>query len=143
MLLNAHKDIGLAVNTGKTNYMETGRHRGIIANEHVRICSIFYEKVETFTYLDSLVTNQSYIQDDIKYRLKAGNSCYYSVQPFLSSRLHSTNLKIKIYKTIILLDMLYGPETWSLTLREEYTLRISEDRILGRIFGPKRNENWE
>jgi hypothetical protein len=49
VLLNAHKDIGLAVNTGKTNYMETG----IIENEHVRICSISYEKVETFTYLDS------------------------------------------------------------------------------------------
>ena len=49
------------------------------------------------------------------------------------------NLKIKIYRTIILPLVLYGCETWSLTLREERRLRVSENRVL-RIFGPKRNE---
>ena len=53
------------------------------------------------------------------------------------------NLKIKIYKTIILTVVLYGCETWSLTLREESRLRVFENRILRRIFGPKRDENWE
>ena len=52
-------------------------------------------------YLDSLLTNQNSVQEEIKCRLKAGNS-YYSVQTLLSSRLLSKNLKIKIYKTIIL-----------------------------------------
>ena len=51
-------------------------------------------KVETFKYLGSLLTNQSYIKEEIKCRLKAGNSCYYSVQTLLSSRLLSKNLKI-------------------------------------------------
>ena len=55
----------------------------------------------------------------------------------------SKNLKIKIYKTIILPVMLNGCETWSLTLREEHRLRIFENRILRRVYGPKRDENGE
>ena len=67
--------------------------------------------METFKYLGSLLTNQNYIQEEIKCRLKAGNLCYYSVQTLLPSRLLSKNLKIKIYETIILPVVLYGCET--------------------------------
>jgi hypothetical protein len=56
----------------------------------------------------------------------------------LPSRLISKNLKIKIYKTVILPVVLYGCETWSLTFREEHRLRVFENRVLRRIFGPKR-----
>jgi hypothetical protein len=52
----------------------------------------------------------------------------------------SKNLKIRIYKTIILPVALYRCETWSLTLREEHRLRVFENRVLRRIFGPKRDE---
>jgi hypothetical protein len=52
----------------------------------------------------------------------------------------SRNLKVKTYKTIILPVVLYGCETWSLTLREEHRLRVSENRVLRRIFGTKRDE---
>ena len=69
--------------------------------------------MRTFKYLGSLLTNQNSIHDEIKCRLKAGNSCYYSVQTLLSSRLLSKNLKIKIYKTIIMPVVLHGCETWS------------------------------
>ena len=55
----------------------------------------------------------------------------------------SKNLKIKIYKTIVLPVVLYGCGTWSLTLREECRLRVFENRILRQIFGPKRDENGE
>jgi hypothetical protein len=58
----------------------------------------------------------------------------------LSSRLLSRNVKVKIYKTIILSVVLYGCETWSLTLREEHRLRVFENRVLRRTFGPKRDE---
>jgi hypothetical protein len=58
----------------------------------------------------------------------------------LSSRLLSRNVKVKIYKTIILPVVLYGCETWSLMLREEHKLRVFENRVLRRIFGPKRDE---
>jgi hypothetical protein len=57
------------------------------------------------------------------------------------SCLISKNLKIKIYKTVILPVVLYGCETWSLTLREEHRLRVFENRVLRRIFGPKREED--
>jgi hypothetical protein len=59
----------------------------------------------------------------------------------LSYRLISKNLKIKIYKTVILPIVLYGCETWSLTLREEHRLRVFENRVLRKIFGPKREED--
>ena len=107
-LLNARKDIGLAVNTRKTKYMEIGRNRSMIENAHIKIGSNSYEKGRTFKYLGSLLANQNYIQEEIKCRLKARISCYYSVQTLLSSRLLSKNLKIKIYKTIILPVVLYG-----------------------------------
>jgi hypothetical protein len=64
---------------------------------------------------------------------------YHSVQNLLPSRLLSKNLKIRIYKTIILPVVLYVCETWSLTLREEYRLRMFENSVLRRIFGTKRD----
>ena len=59
---------------------------------------------------------------------------------FQSSSLLSKKLKIKIYRTIMLSVVLFGCETWSLTLREELRLRVSENRVLRRIFGPKRDD---
>jgi hypothetical protein len=58
----------------------------------------------------------------------------------LSPRLLSKNIKVRIYKTIILPVVLYGCETWSLILREEGRLRAFENRVLRRMFGPKRDE---
>ena len=95
--------------------------------------------MEEFKYLGTNLTNQNSIQEEIKSRLKAGNACYHSVQNILSSRLLSKHLKIKIYTTIIL-PVMYGCETWSLTLREEHRLRVLENRVLRRIFGPTRDE---
>jgi hypothetical protein len=63
-----------------------------------------------------------FIQDKIKRRLNSGNACYHSVQELPSSRLLPKNLKIRIYKTIILPVVLYGCETWSLTLMEGHRL---------------------
>jgi hypothetical protein len=70
------------------------------------------------------------------------DACYHSVQNLLSSRLTSKKkLKIKLYKTVILQVVLYRCETWSLTLREEHRLRVFENRVLRKIFGPKREED--
>ena len=65
------------------------------------------------------------------------------MQNRLSSSLLSKHLKIMIYRTIILPVALYGCETWSLTLREEGGLRMFENRVLRRIFGPKWDEVTE
>jgi len=90
--------------------------------------------------LGTTLTNKNSVQEEIKSRLKLGNACYYSVQNLISSSLLSKKLKIKIYRTIILPVVLYGCETWSLILREERMLRMFENRVLRRAFGPKRDE---
>jgi hypothetical protein len=87
--------------------------------------------------------NQTYFQEEIKCRLKAWNLCYYSIQTLFSSRLLPKNLKLRIYKTIMLPVGLYGCEALSLTLREERRLRLFENWILKWIFWPNRNTNGE
>jgi hypothetical protein len=96
--------------------------------------------VEQFQYLGTTLTNQNSIDEEIKSRLKTGNACYHSVQNLLSSSLLSRSVKIKIHRTTILQVVLYGCETWSFTLREECRLRVFKNRVLKRIFGPKRDE---
>jgi hypothetical protein len=108
--------------------------------QSVKIGNRFFESVTKFKYLGTTLTDRNCIHEEIKIRLNSGNACYHSVQSLLSSRLLSRNVKVKIYKTIILPVVLYGCETWSLTLREEHRLRLFENRVLRRIFGPKRDE---
>jgi hypothetical protein len=80
------------------------------------------------------------MQEEIKSRLNSGNACYLSVQSRLSFRLLSRNVKVKIYKTMILPVVSYVCETWSLTFKEDHRLRMFENWVLRRIFGPKRDE---
>jgi hypothetical protein len=95
--------------------------------------------VEKFKYLGTTLPNQNSTQEEIKIKLKSGNACCYSVQNLLFSSLLSKNLKIATYRTVILSFVLYGCETWSLTLRKEGRLRVCENRVL-RIFGSKRDK---
>jgi hypothetical protein len=98
------------------------------------------ETVEQFKYLGTTLMNQNSVHEEIKSRLKSENACYHLVQNLLSPSLLFKTVKIKIYRTIILPVFLCGCESWSLTLREECRLRVFENRVLRRIFGPKRNE---
>jgi hypothetical protein len=109
-------------------------------NLNIKIENKSFERVEQFKYLGTTLTNRNFIQKEIESRLNSGNICYHSVQDLLSSSLLSKNTKIKIHRIIILLVVLYGCETWTLTLREEHRLRVFENRVLRRIFGPKRDE---
>jgi hypothetical protein len=72
---------------------------------------------------------QNSLQEEIKSRLKLGNACYHSVWNILCYSLLSKNIKFKIYSNIILRVVLYGCETWSLTLREERRLRVFENGV--------------
>jgi hypothetical protein len=72
------------------------------------------------------------IQEEIKSSLNSDNACYHPVQKLLCSRLLFKNVIIRIYKVIILDVVVYGCKTWFLTLREEHTLRVFEDRVLRR-----------
>ena len=135
----ATKEIGLGVNADKTKYVVMSREQTAGLSHTMKVDNSSIERVEEFKYLGTTLTNQNSIQEEIKSRLKLGNASYHSVQNLLSSSLLSRNLKIKIYRTIILPVVLYGRETWSLTLRQEHRLRVFENRVLRRIFGPRRD----
>jgi hypothetical protein len=89
---------------------------------NIKIVNRSSEDVAQFKYLGTTLTDQNCMYEEIK------------------SRLNSRNVKVEIHKTIILPVVLYGCETWSLILREEHKLRVFENRVLRRIFGPKRDE---
>jgi hypothetical protein len=124
----------------ETKYVVMSRNQNAGQNHDIKIDSKSFERVEEFMYLGITLTNQNSIHEEIKSRLKWGNACYHSVQNLLSCRLLSKNTNIMVYRTIILPVVLYGCETWSLTLREEQRLRVFENRVLRRIFRPKRDE---
>ena len=134
------RELGLEVNVNKTKYMVTRRNASCNANGQLMTNEGNFEEVAEFKYLGALITNRNEIQKEIKHRLNSGNACYYALQRLLSSRLLSKNIKLKIYKTVILPVILYGCETWTLTLREEKRLRVFENKVLRKIFGPKRDE---
>jgi hypothetical protein len=90
-----------------------------------------YIKTHYIKYLATL-KNKNSIHEEIKSRPNSWNACYHSVQNLLSFSLLSKNIQIKVYETIISPVILYGCETWSLTLREKHRLR--------KILGPKRGE---
>ncbi|KAJ4426785.1 hypothetical protein ANN_26584 [Periplaneta americana] len=140
ILLEASKAIGLEVNPEKTKYMIMSRDQNIVRNGNIKIGDLSFEEVEKCKYLGATVTNINDTREEIKRRINMGNACYYSVEKLLSSSLLSKNLKVRIYKTVILPVVLYGCETWTLTLREEQRLRVFKNKVLRKIFGAKQDE---
>ena len=120
--------------------MITSRQQNVTQNPIVVIENLSFGNVEKLKFLGVMVTNTNGIREEIKPRINVGNACYYSLEQILSSHLLSKKLKVNTYKTIILPVVLYGCETWSLTLIEEHRLRVFENKVLRKIFGAKRDE---
>jgi len=88
-LVAATREIGIEVIADKTKYMVMSRDQNAGRIHSVRMDNSNLEKVEEFKYLETTLTNQNSIVEEIKSRLRSGNACYYSVQNLLSSRLIS------------------------------------------------------
>jgi hypothetical protein len=136
-LIDTSKEVGLEIYLEKTKYMSLSRRQNVGQNRDIKTANRSFENVSQFKYLGTTVTNQKFIQVEIRRRLNSDNAFYHSVQNVLSSRLVPKNVNIGVYKTIILPVALYGCEAWSLTLREQHRLRVFNNRVLRRIFGPK------
>jgi hypothetical protein len=89
-------------------HMLLSRHQNVVQNRDVKIANKSFENVSQFKYLEPTVTNQNLIQEEIKRRLNSGDPCCHSVQNLVPSRLLSKTVKIRIFKFIILLVVLYG-----------------------------------
>jgi hypothetical protein len=126
-LIDANKEVGLELSTEKTRYMLLSCHRNAGQNHDIKLANRSSENVAQLKYLGTTVTDQNLIQREVKRRLNSGNACCHSVQKLLSSCLQPKSINIRIYKSIILSVVLYGRETWSLTLREERRLRVFEN----------------
>jgi hypothetical protein len=109
-------------------------------SHNIKIDKRSFKRVEEFKYLGTSLTNENCIQEEIKSRLKSGNACCRLVQNVLSSSLLSRNINIKVYRTVISSVVLYGCETWLLTLRVGRRLMVFENRVLRGIFGSKWDE---
>jgi len=139
-LVVASKETGLEVSAEKAKYMAMSRDQNAGQSHIIKIDNSTFERVDQFKCLGATLTYHNSIQEEIKSRLKSGNACYFLAQNLLFSSLLSKNVKMRIYRTIILPIVLYGCETWLLTLRAVCRLRVSENRVLRRIFGPRRVE---
>jgi len=129
----------LEVTTYKAKYMAISRDQNAERIHNIQIHNSSFERVEQFKYSGTTQINQNYNHEEIKSRLKTRNAYYCSVQNLLSSSVLSNNIKIKIYRTIILPVVLHGCETWPVTLWEEPRLSVFENRVLRRIGEPKRD----
>jgi len=137
VLVGACDEIGLQVNIEKTKYM-ISRNTGNNGNRYILIKNEIIEKVNKFKYLRAYVTIKNEVTEEIKSRLVSANACFfYSVQKLLTSRLISRKLKLKIYITVILPVILYG---YKIGVADEHKLRVFENKVLRKIYVPKRDE---
>ena len=110
-----------------------------VQNHNIMMCNKSFERVEHSRYLGPTITNKSCIQEEIKSRLDAGNACYNWAQNLMSSSLLS-KYKDKDIQSCNFACCFVWCETWPLTLREARRLRMFQNRVLRKIFGPKRDE---
>jgi hypothetical protein len=137
-LLEASKGVRLEVIAEKSKYMLLSLHQNARKSHDMKTgkrSRYLFENITQYRHLGTTVTNQNLIQEEINRRLKSWNACYHSLLSLVCSSLLFKEIQMGILPAV-----LYGCETWSLTLKEEHRLRVFENRALRRIFGPKRDE---
>ena len=131
----AAENIGLKVNEAKTKVMHC--RRGEVFQEgSEEIGGLNIERVESFTYLGSVLTPKNEIAVEVACRIRSATRAYHSLKSLLKSRLLSRRTKLRIYLTMIVPVLMYGSETWSLTQTLAQKISSFENNILKTICGP-------
>lgn len=131
-------NMGLKINEEKTKYMYSTRNNRIRdrVGQNITIDDYNFERVKKFKYLGTTLSEDTDGTEEINCRIQAGNKCLYATHKLLKSKQTSRRTKINIYKTIIRPVVMYGCETWTLTVANEERLRVFERRVLRKIYGP-------
>lgn len=134
LLLEAGK-VGLIVNESKTQYMKICR--GVV-NEAtpLKVLDYSFNLTNEFKYLGVTIVSSNREENEIIYRIKTADRCYWGLNKLLSSKILSKKTKIRIYKTILQPILLYGCEVWSISKATEKKLITFENKVLRKIFGP-------
>ena len=132
--------MGLKMNEEKTKYLTTKGNEN--QPKHIQIEKFYFETVQCFTYLGSLINISSDTSIEIRKRIVLANKCFYGLKRQFRSHLLSIKNKVKLHKTLIRPVLAYGSETWVLSKFYEAILGVFEWKILTAIFGPTQ-ENGE
>jgi hypothetical protein len=129
-LIDASKEVGPEINVEKTKYMLLSRHQNVGQNRDIKIAMRSFENVSKFKYLGRTLRNQNLIEEEIKRRRNSDNACYHPVHNLLLSK----NVKIRIYKTIILLWFCMGAKArWRKQHNEELRDLYSSPTIIRKV----------
>ena len=129
-LLSNTKKLGLKVNINKTKYMVTNRYSLYNGNGQLMTNEGNFEEVAEFKYLGKIITKRNEMHKELKQ--EAQLLCITGTFVIPTS--------LKLYRTVILPVILYRCETWTLTLKEEKMLQVFENKVLRKIFVPKRDD---
>ncbi|KAI5637686.1 hypothetical protein NE865_08080 [Phthorimaea operculella] len=136
------RKVGLRVNQDKTEYLHMRRFKTTRTKRNNLIVNgTSYKGVDKFKYLGCTVTDTNQREDEINIRIQNALRCSAALHKVLTSKLISRRTKVRIYKTVIRPILMYGCETWTLTLKEEEKLLVAERKILRKILGPVKNED--
>jgi hypothetical protein len=136
-LVAASKGSGLEINADKNKYMVVSRDQNERQSHNINIDNSSFERMAELKYLGITSHIKFYSGRKSEHMEVRESLLSFSAEPYASFL--SNNYKVKIYRTIIL-PVLYGCKTWSLTLKEKRRLRVFENRVLRRIFGSERDE---
>lgn len=140
---NSGEKMGLIINEEKTKYMIANPRCDTDSVSHISIMNFKFERVKSFCYLGSLVSDSNDMKNEITKRIQNANRCYYGLLKYFKSRLLTHNTKIRLYKTLVKPVLMYGSETWVLTKTDILKLHIFERKILRKIYGPiNDNGTW-
>jgi len=136
LLEEASNEVGLAINEGKTKYMVEANTQNCSKPRTIQIGGYSFERVDSYTYLGSLVNADSNVSEEITNLHTAAKRSHFGLKSQFNSQSLSRKTKILIYTTLVRPVLTYAAETWTTTKKNDRRLNVLERKIPRRILGP-------